>query len=175
VGGFQRLEENHCAMKLCFGAISVVSMIVGGDYHQDSFQERIEDENDIVKDIEREIIMLTKSTKESKRKENVESYEKIFLRLAATGGQALGRNMLYASTQTVFQGDDDEENAEDENRAIRDAIVRNIEDWMDDSDLEATGRSQYVPQILGEPLYYVPASYWLQVIGPRDLCALSWN
>ena len=65
-------------------------MIVAGDYHQDSFQGRIEDENDIVKDIEREIIMLTESTKESIRKENVESYEKIFIRLAATGGQTLG-------------------------------------------------------------------------------------
>jgi hypothetical protein len=71
--------------------------------------------------------------------------------------------MLYASTQTVFQGDDDEENAEDEKRAMRDKFVRHIEDWMDDSDLEDTGRSQYVPQILGEPLYYVPASFWLQV------------
>ena len=71
-----------------------------------------------------------------------------------------GRSMLYASKQM----DDDEENVEDEKRAMRDIIVRNIEDWMDDSDLEDTGRSQYVPQILGEPLYYVPASYWLQVV-----------
>ena len=117
-----------------------------------------------MKDIEGEIIELSKSTQESKRDENVESYEKIFLRLAATGAQALGRNMLYASTQTVFQGDDDEENAEDEKRVMWDVIVRHIEDWMDDSDLEDTGRSQYVPQILGEPLYYVPASYWLQVV-----------
>ena len=131
-------------MKLYFGAILVLlsvsyawgeSVSVGVDY-QDSFQDRIEDESDIVKDIEEEIIKLTKSTKESKRDENVESYEKIFLRLAATGGQALGRNMLYASTQTVFQGDDDEENAEDEKRAMRDIFVRHIEDWMDDSDLE---------------------------------------
>ena len=99
------------------------------------FHERIEDDSDIVKEIEVEILKLTKSTKESKRDENVEKYEKIFLRLAATGAQALGRNMLYASTQTVFQGDDDEENAEDEKRAMRDAIVRHIEDWMDDSDL----------------------------------------
>ena len=76
-----------------------------------------------MKDIEREIITVSKSTKENKREENFESYEQIFLWLAATGGQALGRNMLYASTQTVLQGDDDEENAEDEKRAMREIIV----------------------------------------------------
>ena len=154
-------------MKPFLGAIPMllsVSHIWGEIVTSDSFQDRIEDDSDIVKGIEREIVKLTKSTKESIRDENVESYEKIFLRLAATGAQALGRNMLYASTQTVFQGDDDEENAEDEKRAMRDIFVRHIENLMDDSDLEDTGRSQYVPQILGEPLYYVPASYWLQVV-----------
>ena len=131
-------------------------------YQEDGLEDRIDD-GDIVTEIEREIVKLIRSTKESRRKYNVELYEKIFLRLAATGAQALGRNMLYASTQTVFQGDDDEENAEDENKRKRDETVNFIEDWLDDSDLEDTGRSQYVPQILGEPLYYVPASYWLQV------------
>ena len=128
--------------------------------------ERVEDDDELIRDIEEEIIKLVRSTKESRRKENVRSYEKIFLRLAATGAQALARNMLYASTQTVFQGDDDEENDEnddDEKRSMRDNIVYHIENLLDDSELEGTGRSQFVPQILGEPLYYVPASYWLQV------------
>merc|ERR1712218_139413 len=126
------------------------------------------DDDELIRDIEEEIVKLVRSTKESRRKENVRSYEKIFLRLAATGAQALARNMLYASTQTVFQGDDDEENDEnddDEKRSMRENIVYQIEILLDDSELEGTGRSQYVPQILGEPLYYVPASYWLQVIG----------
>ena len=152
---------------LCCGTCFVFGeeSLTKHEYHQYLLEERVEDENDIVREIEKEIIQLTRSTKESKRKENMESYEKIFLRLAATGAQALGRNMLYASTQTVFQGDDDEENDENEEKRghVRDDIVYHIENWMDDSDLEDTGRSQYVPQILGEPLYYVPASYWLQV------------
>ena len=41
-------------MKLYYGAIFLVfgeSVILGEDYYQDSFQERIEDENDVVKDI----------------------------------------------------------------------------------------------------------------------------
>ena len=133
---------------------------------QDVFEERAE-ENDILSEIQNEIIELTKSTKESRRKANVESYEKIFLRLGATGMQALGRNMLYASTKTVFQGDDDEE---EETRRRESNNVNIIENWMDDEELEDTGRSQFVPQILGEPLFYTPASYWLQVI----LFAICW-
>lgn len=125
------------------------------------FEERAE-ENDILSEIQNEIIELTKSTKESRRKANVESYEKIFLRLGATGMQALGRNMLYASTKAVFQGDDDEE---EETRRRESNNVNIIENWMDDEELEGTGRSQFVPQILGEPLFYTPASYWLQVVG----------
>ena len=93
----------------------------------------------------------------------MESYEKIFLRLTATGLQALGRNMLYASTQKVFQGDDDEEE-ETRRREQKNEAVNIIENWMDNEELEDTGRSQFVPQILGEPLFYTPASYWLQVI-----------
>ena len=46
---------------------------------QDVFEERAE-ENTILSDIQNEIIELTKSTKESRRKANVESYDKIFLR-----------------------------------------------------------------------------------------------
>ena len=121
------------------------------------------EENDILSEIQSEIIELTKSTKESRREANVESYEKIFLRLTATGLQALGRNMLYASTQKVFQGDDDEEE-ETRRREQKNRAVNIIENWMDDEELEDTGRSQFVPQILGEPLFYTPASYWLQVI-----------
>ena len=150
----------YCGSHQVFGGAE--GGFVGEKYLEDGLEDRIDDV-DIVTEIEREIVKLIKSTKESRRKYNVELYEKIFLRLAATGAQALGRNMLYASTQTVFQGDDDEENAEDENKRRRDETVNFIEDWLDDSDLEDTGRSQYVPQILGEPLYYVPASYWLQV------------
>ena len=124
--------------------------------------QRIDNENDILRNIETEIISLTRTTKESLRKDNVERYEKIFLRLAATGAQALGRNMLFASTQTVFQDDDDEEN-DDGKRGFK--SIRRLDDpgWIDDLELEESGRSQFVPQILGEPLYYVPASYWLQV------------
>ena len=106
---------------------------------------------------------LTKSTKESIREENVESYEKIFLRLSAVGLTALGRNMLYASTQTVLQGDDDEEEDQSRKRTIQNDAVDIIENWLDDDELEATGRSQFVPQILGEPLFFTPPSYWLQV------------
>ena len=43
-------------MNLCFGRIillTLVSVVVSSDYNLDSFQERVEDENDIVKDIER--------------------------------------------------------------------------------------------------------------------------
>ena len=150
----------YCGSHQVFGEVE--GGFVGEKYQEDGLEDRIDD-GDIVTEIEREIVKLIRSTKESRRKYNVELYEKIFLRLAATGAQALGRNMLYASTQTVFQGDDDEENAEDENKRRRDGTVNFIEDLLDDSDLEDTGRSQYVPQILGEPLYYVPASYWLQV------------
>ena len=77
--------------------------------------------------------------------------------------------------KTVFQGDDDEENdenADDDEGRRRNDIVHHIENWLDDSELEGTGRSQYVPQILGEPLYYVPASYWLQVLCV-DVCIMK--
>ena len=144
-----------------WGANSLVKGDIGNE-----ILERQDTDSAIISEIEREIVKLTRSTKENLREENVESYQKIFLRLAATGSQALGRNMLYASTQQVFQDDDDEENdenADEKRRSIRLDIVQQIEDWLDDSEIEDTGRSQYVPQILGEPLFYVPSSYWLQV------------
>ena len=133
--------------------LACVAYLVGG-----------QGENDILSDIQAEIVELTKTTKESRRDANVESYEKIFLRLGAVGMTALGRNMLYASTQTVLQGDDDEEEDQSrKRRRIERENVNIIETWLDDEELEATGRSQFVPQILGEPLFYTPASYWLQV------------
>jgi len=135
--------------------LACVAYLVGG-----------QGENDILSDIQAEIVELTKTTKESRRDANVESYEKIFLRLGAVGMTALGRNMLYASTQTVLQGDDDEEEDQSrKRRRIERENVNIIETWLDDEELEATGRSQFVPQILGEPLFYTPASYWLQVVG----------
>jgi len=148
-------------------AVWGANSLVKGDIDNEIL-ERQDTDSAIISEIEREIVKLTRSTKENLREENVESYQKIFLRLAATGSQALGRNMLYASTQQVFQDDDDEENdenADEKRRSIRLDIVQQIEDWLDDSEIEDTGRSQYVPQILGEPLFYVPSSYWLQVIG----------
>ena len=122
------------------------------------------EEGEVLSDIQTEIVELVRTTKESRRDANVESYEKIFLRLGAVGMTALGRNMLYASTQTVLQGDDDEEEDQSrKRRKIQSENVNIIETWLDDDELEATGRSQFVPQILGEPLFYTPASYWLQV------------
>jgi len=149
---------------LCWGSVSGLDT--------GTAQERLDD-SDITREIQREIIEITKSTKESRREANVKNYEKIFLRLAATGLQAAGRNILYATTKTVFQGDDDEEE-ETKRRDLNIGNVNLIESWMDDSELEATGRSQFVPQIFGEPLFYVPSSYWLQVIG-RSLTGAAFT
>ena len=116
---------------------------------------------DMIDEIEAEITRLVKTTIESRRKSNEEQYQKIFLRLAATGFTALGRNMLFASTQSVFQGDDDEE---EESRSWKGSNGNgSSEQEHMGGDLKALQRSQIVPQILGEPLFYTPASYWLLV------------
>ena len=159
---FLSMNMQHIVILCMLCVVILTCSVQAQEWTEERVGEEMVGEDDIVREIQREIVTITKSTKESKRKANVESYEKIFLRLAAVGFTAVGRNMLYASTQTVFQGDDDEEEESDK-RELNIEAVNIIESWMDDSELEDTGRSQLVPQILGEPLFYVPASYWLQV------------
>ena len=114
----------------------------------------------VVAQLEAEIVKLEQETKVAKRYSNFKKYEKIFLRLGATGILAVSRNMQYAETNTVFQGDDDEEQDEDDD----------LDDDDDDDDgrspaslLLVEGRSRVVPQFVGEPLFTVPLSYLLQV------------
>ena len=92
-------------------------------------------------DIEAEIVELTQRTREKRKKASRRNVEKLFLRVASTGLLAVGRNKIFAAKQTVFQGDDDEE------------------------DNPSSSSRSIVPQLPGEALFHVPASYWLQVMG----------
>ena len=144
------------------------------------------DAANIQSQLEAEIVKLERETKLEKRYQNFLKYEKIFLRLAATGTLALGRNILFGETRVVFQGDDDEEDAPDDNESRsfsqeQEGFLQNFS-WDDDTeDLGSdwdqwnlvsgrsnglgTGRANFVPQFPGEPLFNVPAWYLLQVIG----------
>ena len=63
--------------------------------------------------------------------------------------------MIYAESQTVHQGDDDEEQMGRSSRVELDGY----------QDMRLLGLFQFVPQLPGEELFTVPASYWLQVVG----------
>ena len=99
-------------------------------------------ENEVVADIEESISALETVTKEKRSEASKKRVEKIMLRVAGTGMMALSRNEISAESQTVFQGDDLEEEVPG----------------------DAEERSQYVPTVgLAEPLFTVPSSYLLQV------------
>ena len=109
----------------------------------------------LVTDIEAEIAELAQRTREARRKKSRRSGEQLLLRLASTGLQALGRNIIYGESQTVSQGDDDEE------QMARSSKV----ELVDYPDMGLLEMFQFVPQLPGEALFTVPASYWLQVVG----------
>ena len=132
--------------------------------------------------LEAEIVKLERETKLEKRYQNFLKYEKLFLRLLATGSLALGRNILFRETNLVAQGDDDEEDAPDDNesRSFSQQEEGFLENFSWDDDTEdlfdwnlasgrsnglGSGRANFVPQIPGEPLFNVPSWYLLQVIG----------
>ena len=109
----------------------------------------------LVAEIEAEIAGLAQRTREARKRKSRRNEEQLLLRLVSTGLQALGRNMIYAESQTVYQGDDDEEQM---GRSSKVELV-----GYPDTDL--LGLFQFVPQLPGEALFTVPASYWLQVVG----------
>lgn len=138
------------------------------EYQPQFASERVStDATSIQSQLATEITKLERETKLEKRYQNFLKYEKIFLRLVASGSLALGRNILFQSTSTVAQGDDDEEDAPDDNesRSLRSKNFFDFFDEMDVLDHQGTGRANFVPQIPGEPLFTVPDGYLLQVIG----------
>ena len=138
------------------------------EYQPQFASERIStDATSIQSQLATEITKLERETKLEKRYQNFLNYEKIFLRLVASGSLALGRNILFQSTNTVAQGDDDEEDAPDDNES-RSRRSKNFFDFFDEMDVldhQGTSRANFVPQIPGEPLFTVPDGYLLQVIG----------
>jgi len=88
------------------------------EYQPQFASERVStDATSIQSQLATEITKLERETKLEKRYQNFLKYEKIFLRLVASGSLALGRNILFQSTSTVAQGDDDEEDAPDNNES----------------------------------------------------------
>ena len=148
--------------------------------------------------LEAEVIKLERETKVAKRYSNFLRYESIFLRIGQTGLLAVARNMQYATTNAIFQADDDEDDNEDDGgedgddddddddkrRLLGDILLEYLfdEEHLDESpgiergltarwgnSVESKGRS-IVPQFPGEPLFYTPATYWLQVINLSSVC-----
>merc|ERR1719391_203175 len=97
--------------------------------------------------------------------------------------------MQYAASNTIFQADDDEDDNDDDDkkrRLIGDILLEYLFDeehldespgierrltnlWGDSQESgvaskASEGRS-IVPQFPGEPLFYTPPTYWLQVLG----------
>ena len=98
-------------------------------------------EFNIVSEIEDRLGRLSEKTLNNRRKNNLESIEKIMLRLSFTAMLALTRNEIFAESQTIFQNDDDEEETG-----------------------ETRQRSQYVPTVgFDEVLFTVPTYYLIQV------------
>ena len=103
-------------------------------------------EFNIVAEIEERVGNLSEKTLKNRRKNNLESLEKIMLRLSHTAILALTRNEVFADSLTIFQDDDDEEEI-GERRELSEA------------------RSQYVPTVgLDEILFTVPTYYLIQVL-----------
>ena len=99
------------------------------------------DEFTLVAKIEDRLGKLSEKTLSTRRENNVESIEKIMLRISYTATFALARNEIFAETQTIFQNDDDEEETG-----------------------ETRQRSQYVPTVgFDEVLFTVPTYYLIQV------------
>ena len=109
----------------------------------------------LMAEIEAEIAGLAQRTREARKRKSRRNEEQLLLRLVSTGLQALGRNMIYAESQTVHQGDDDEEQMGRSSKVELDGY----------QDTGLLGLFQFVPQLPGEALFTVPASYWLQVVG----------
>ena len=102
-------------------------------------------ELNIVAKIEDRVGKLSEKTLKARRKNNLESLEKIMLRLSYTAMLALTRNEIFADSLTIFQNDDDEEETGDTRQRSK-------------------SRSQYVPTVgFDEVLFTVPSYYLIQV------------
>ena len=109
------------------------------------FQNIPSDEFTLVAKIEDRLGKLSEKTLSTRRENNVESIEKIMLRISYTATFAHARNEIFAETQTIFQNDDDEEEAGETRK-------------------QSGSRSLYVPTVgLDESLFTVPTYYLLQV------------
>jgi len=118
---------------------------------------QILDEGQAVAQIENQITQLVEKTIQSRKDNNKKSIEKIMLRISSTGLLALARNEVFASTQTVFQNDDAEEESIDGSDADDDDKRRSLSDPL---------AKTYVPTVgFDEPFFTVPGSYLIQVIG----------
>ena len=102
-------------------------------------------EFNIVAEIEDRVGKLSEKTLKTRKKNNLESLEKIMLRLSYTAMLALTRNEIFADSLTIFQNDDDEEETGDTRRRSK-------------------SRLQYVPTVgFDELLFTVPSYYLIQV------------
>ena len=102
-------------------------------------------EFNIVAEIEDRVGKLSEKTLKTRKKNNLESLEKIMLRLSYTAMLALTRNEIFADSLTIFQNDDDEEETGDTRRRSK-------------------SRLQYVPTVgFDEILFTVPSYYLIQV------------